>query len=229
MNRLVTLLSSSLICLPALAQLAQAEIVVNISKSQQQLAVTIDGTELYRCPVSTGRGGLDTPSGIFRPIRLERQWYSSKYDGSPMPYSIFFHRGYAVHGTYEKRNLGRAVSHGCVRLLPSHAATLFSLVRVRGKDSTRIVVTDAPLPGAVAADHAEPRVEPKIEFKADPAPRPRTTHSRQPRIVQQPAVRPRFVERHSSGDFIARGDEAAVMRGRAAWLRSLDRQYGIAR
>jgi len=123
-----------------------AETVVTISKSQQQLAVTVDGEELYRWPVSTGRRGLDTPSGSFRPIRFERKWFSRQYDWSPMPYSIFFHGGYALHGTYEKRRLGQAASHGCVRLLPANAATLFSLVRREGKQDTRIVVTDAPLP-----------------------------------------------------------------------------------
>ena len=85
-----------------------AETVVTISKSQQRLAVTVDGVELHRWPVSTGRRGLDTPSGTFRPIRFERKWYSRKYDMSPMPYSVFFHGGYAVHGTYETRRLGQA-------------------------------------------------------------------------------------------------------------------------
>ncbi len=112
---------------------AGAEVVVNISKSQQQLAVIVDGAERHRWPVSTGSRRYETPNGEFRPIRLERKWYSRKYNWTPMPYSIFFHRGYAVHGTTEKRNLGRAVSHGCVRLLPANASTLFSLVRAHGR------------------------------------------------------------------------------------------------
>ncbi|MCF8476366.1 MAG: L,D-transpeptidase family protein [Pseudolabrys sp.] len=222
---------------------ARAEIVVTISKSQQQLAVTVDGTERYRWPVSTGRNGLETPSGAFRPIRLERKWYSRKYDWSPMPYSIFFHRGYAVHGTYEKRRLGRAVSHGCVRLLPAHAATLFSLVRARGKDSARIVVTNARLPdspGAVpmAAVDPVPVARPAAaqpEARRVPTPlrrvQPQIVPSQvvQPRIVQRRIVERQVVGRQSGNRFAASGDEATVMRGRAAWLRSLDRQYGIAR
>jgi hypothetical protein len=130
----------------ALSVSASAETVVTISKSQQRLAVTVDGAELYRWPVSTGRRGLDTPSGTFRPIRFERKWYSRKYDMSPMPYSVFFHGGYAMHGTYEKRRLGHPASHGCVRMLPVNAATLFDLLRKQGKGNARIVVTNGPLP-----------------------------------------------------------------------------------
>ena len=133
---------------------AQAETVVTISKSQQRLAVTVDGAELYRWPVSTGRPVLATPSGTFRPIRFERKWYSRKYDWSPMPWSVFFHGGYAMHGTYETRRLGQAASHGCVRLLPENAAKLFLLLRKEGKGDTRIVVTDAALPAAHVANGA---------------------------------------------------------------------------
>ena len=144
---------------------AFAETVVTISKSQQRLAVTVDGVELHRWPVSTGRRGLDTPSGTFRPIRFERKWYSRKYDMSPMPYSVFFHGGYAMHGTYETRRLGQAASHGCVRLLPVNAAALFSLLRKEGKGDTRIVVTDAALP--VAGKPMVEQLPPKPMRKAE--------------------------------------------------------------
>src|SRR4029077_14310531 len=95
---------------------ARAEILVNISKSQQRLSVTIDGTEAYRWPVSTGARGHETPSGSYRPHRLERHWYSRQYSMTPMPWAVFFRRGYAVHATTEVYNLGHAASHGCVRL-----------------------------------------------------------------------------------------------------------------
>src|SRR5580704_876566 len=130
---------------------AKAELLVNISKSQQRLSVTIDGAEAYRWPVSTGRRGHETPAGKFRPIRLERHWYSHEYGLTPMPWAVFFHRGYAVHGTMEAYNLGHAASHGCVRLRPDNAATLFSLVRQQGTGNTRIVVMNGPLPAIPGA------------------------------------------------------------------------------
>jgi lipoprotein-anchoring transpeptidase ErfK/SrfK len=58
-----------------------------------------------------------------------------------MPHSIFFHGGYAIHGSYETRYLGRPASHGCVRLHPSNAAALYSLVRKHGSGKTVIKIT----------------------------------------------------------------------------------------
>ena len=59
-----------------------------------------------------------------------------------MPYSVFFRGGYAIHGTYETKLLGRPVSHGCVRLHPSSAATLYNLIRKHGYANTRIRITN---------------------------------------------------------------------------------------
>jgi lipoprotein-anchoring transpeptidase ErfK/SrfK len=69
-------------------------------------------------------------------------WYSRKYDMSPMPHSIFFHGGYAIHGTPYVGNLGRPASHGCVRLHPDNARKLFSMVKSAGPGNVRIVVTN---------------------------------------------------------------------------------------
>jgi L,D-transpeptidase catalytic domain len=119
---------------------AQAGIVVTVDKSAQRLTVAVDGATRFNWPVSTARIGYRTPVGIYRPERLERQWFSRKYDWSPMPYSIFFNGGYAIHGSYEISRLGRPASHGCIRLHPANAAVLYSLVQQRAGD-TRIVVT----------------------------------------------------------------------------------------
>ena len=148
MRRIGIAALGALLCLSAPAK---AEVVVNISKSQQRLAVVVDGAETYRWPVSTGRRGHDTPAGSFRPIRLERHWYSRQYDHTPMPWAVFFHRGYAVHGTMEAYNLGHAASHGCVRLRPDNAAILYSLVRRQGLRNTKVVVMNGPLPAAPGA------------------------------------------------------------------------------
>jgi lipoprotein-anchoring transpeptidase ErfK/SrfK len=57
-----------------------------------------------------------------------------------MPHSIFFYGGYAIHGSYDINRLGGPASHGCIRLHPANAATLFSLVR-RDTGGTTIVVS----------------------------------------------------------------------------------------
>jgi lipoprotein-anchoring transpeptidase ErfK/SrfK len=118
-----------------------AKVNVKIDLSQQQMRVDVLGRSAYRWPVSTARPGYRTPTGTFRPIRLERTWYSTIYDNAPMPYSIFFYGGYAIHGTTEISRLGRPVSHGCVRLHPDNARALFNLVRRYGSANTRITIT----------------------------------------------------------------------------------------
>jgi lipoprotein-anchoring transpeptidase ErfK/SrfK len=118
---------------------ASHEIVVRIDKSAQRMAVFVDGDQKYSWLVSTGTGG-GPRAGEYRPQRLERKWFSRKYGWSPMPHSIFFHEGYAIHGTIYVSRLGARASHGCVRLHPDNAAMLFSLVQGRGTANTRIVV-----------------------------------------------------------------------------------------
>jgi len=118
----------------------QAGIVVTVDKSAQLLSVAVDGFTRYQWPVSTARRGYRTPNGTYRPQWLARKWFSTIYDGSPMPYSIFFKDGYAIHGSYEISRLGRPASHGCIRLHPKNAAVLFALVQANMKD-TEIVVT----------------------------------------------------------------------------------------
>jgi hypothetical protein len=123
---------------------AQAGIVITVDKSTQRLSVAVDGFPRYEWPVSTARMGYRTPNGTYKPERLERKWFSRKYDWSPMPYSIFFDGGYAIHGSYEIKRLGSPASHGCIRLHPENAATLFGLVKEHVRDTQIIITGDRP-------------------------------------------------------------------------------------
>ena len=118
-----------------------ADILVNISKSSQRMAVLVDGSTRYNWKVSTGTKRYTTPSGVFKPQWLARKWRSKQYANAPMPHSIFFHKGYAIHGTAEVGRLGKIASHGCVRLHPENAAKLFELVQNQ-MANTRVVVSD---------------------------------------------------------------------------------------
>jgi lipoprotein-anchoring transpeptidase ErfK/SrfK len=119
---------------------ARADVVVQIDKSAQRMAVRVDGTARYSWPVSTGRTGYGTPSGVFNPQSMHRRYFSRKYYNSPMPNAIFFYYGFAIHGTNDISRLGGPASHGCIRLHPSHAAALFALVQRNGPRNTRIVI-----------------------------------------------------------------------------------------
>ena len=125
---------------------AEARLDILVDKATQRMLVIQNGYMRFIWPVSTGRDETATPSGVYTPQRLERNWFSTAYYNSPMPYSIFFHKGYAIHGSYAIDRLGGPASHGCVRLHPHHAAQLFALVQEEGPDKTTIEVTDEPRP-----------------------------------------------------------------------------------
>lgn len=118
---------------------AEAAIVVRVDKTTQTMRVIVDGQLQHTWTVSTGRAGYNTPNGSYRPQRFERHWRSRKYGMAPMPHSIFFRGGYAIHGTNMVGRLGRVDSHGCIRLAPANARLLFEMVQRRRHD-TRIVI-----------------------------------------------------------------------------------------
>ena len=99
-----------------LAAPASANVKVHIDVSSQTMKVSVNGSHYASWRVSTARSGYYTPRGSFRSQRLARMHYSRKYDNSPMPHSVFFHGGYAIHGTGAVKSLGRPASHGCIRL-----------------------------------------------------------------------------------------------------------------
>lgn len=135
--------ASALLVLAALAWAspASAAVVITVDKSTQRMTVVVDGVQKYQWPVSTGARGYVTPSGQYTAFRLEKDHYSEEWDNAPMPHSIFFtHQGHAIHGSNSR--LGVALSHGCVRLSPQNAATLYNLVEKRGLYTTRVIITD---------------------------------------------------------------------------------------
>ena len=129
---------------------ASAAILVQIDKSSQRMTVSQDGRALYTWPVSTGKRGHSTPSGAFKTFRMEKDHFSREWDDAPMPHSIFFtQNGHAIHGSNHVKAIGTPASHGCVRLSPEHAATLFAMVKADGVLNTQVVLTGvepAPLP-----------------------------------------------------------------------------------
>ena len=130
--RATTFLATMLVALGLWTGAARAAVDIQVDLSTQTMHVTTGSGETRDWPVSTARFGYSTPRGHFGVQSLQAMHYSRKYHNSPMPHSIFFHGGYAIHGTYDTKALGRAASHGCVRLSPAHAAELFAMVMAEG-------------------------------------------------------------------------------------------------
>ena len=176
MRRRVVILAAALAWLISIES-AEARLDILVDKATQRMLVIQNGYMRYIWPVSTGRDETATPNGVYTPQRLERNWFSSAYYNSPMPYSIFFHNGYAIHGSYAINQLGGPASHGCVRLHPHHAALLFDLVQQEGPDKTTIEVADEARPN-------EPSLPPGREIAAERGSYPPALYPPAPRIVR---------------------------------------------
>jgi hypothetical protein len=113
---------------------ASAHVEINIDLGSQTMTVHSGSGETYVWPISSGKAGHLTPRGVFRPRALYVMVHSAKYGNAPMPHSIFFHGQYAIHGTTAVGHLGRPASHGCVRISPANAATLFAMVQRQGAE-----------------------------------------------------------------------------------------------
>jgi lipoprotein-anchoring transpeptidase ErfK/SrfK len=116
------------------------QIVARIDLSDQRMYVYLNERLTHTFTISSGRGSYRTPTGRWNAYWLSPKHRSRKYNNAPMPWAVFFHGGYAVHGTTDIRNLGRPASHGCIRLHPDNARTFFKMVQASGKESTLIAV-----------------------------------------------------------------------------------------
>ena len=134
-------LKSSLAATP-IPENTKPVILINIDKSKQRMTVSVDGVETFDWPVSTGRAGYSTPSGNYTATSMNEIWYSRQWDNAPMPHSVFFMKdGHAIHGSNDVKNLGKPASHGCVRISPENATTLYALVGKSGLENTHVVLS----------------------------------------------------------------------------------------
>lgn len=112
---------------------------VDVSIKQQALVAYVGRRAVYVTLVSTGRDGLMDPETTNSTVRgtfmIYQKDVSSTMDGDEdrsdsfnlhdVPFVQYFHKGYALHGTYWHDEFGKVRSHGCVNLAPADAAWLF--------------------------------------------------------------------------------------------------------
>jgi lipoprotein-anchoring transpeptidase ErfK/SrfK len=208
---------------PQDAEPAAAKILVVIDKPTQKMKIFVDSVERYSWEVSTGLRGYDTPSGEYTARSMNEIWYSKQWDDAPMPHAIFFtKKGHAVHGTNETKNLGKPASHGCVRLAPENARTLFALVKEKGLENTEIMLTgDTPKSEAKVATAGAHKQKVKQVTKSELKGKKRTGAARAASSRKKQINRPRqFVDRRfDPRDFewarrFDRRDWASVYRAR---------------
>ncbi|HYQ29105.1 MAG TPA: L,D-transpeptidase [Polyangiaceae bacterium] len=112
---------------------------LDISIKQQSLVAYVGKRPVYATLVSTGRAGMGDPETTLSTVRgtfmIYQKEVSSTMDGDEdrsdsfnlrdVPFVQYFHKGYALHGTYWHDDFGKVRSHGCVNLAADDAAWLF--------------------------------------------------------------------------------------------------------
>ena len=181
--RIFAVFITGFLALIGLNRAAEAAVNIQIDLSAQRMHVTSSKGD-YTFAISSARAGYVTPRGSSRPQRLEKMHYSHKYHMSPMPNSIFFRGGYAIHGTGSVAQLGRPASHGCIRLAPGNAALLYALVKAEG---ARISISGSPPRSTMFAKakshHRATQIAAKRHHQQNPlayAPTPRPAKSPAP-------------------------------------------------
>lgn len=111
-----------------------------VSLDRQEMHLYDAGIVVAVWQVSTGKRGHETDLGEFRSYWLNRNHKSSQHNEAPMPCSVFFNGGEAVHGTTAVHKLGQADSYGCVRLTVENACRLYDMVAARGEASLEVSI-----------------------------------------------------------------------------------------
>ena len=117
------------------------DIYVKVDLAKQIMDIYKGDKWVYSWFISSAADGYVTPTGKYKPYHTAKMHFSKQFYNSPMPYSVFFKDGYAIHGTEYVRSLGYKASHGCVRLHPENAKKLYDLVLKHGYDKTFIKIS----------------------------------------------------------------------------------------
>jgi lipoprotein-anchoring transpeptidase ErfK/SrfK len=121
----------------AASDLAQRVVLVSIP--DRKLAVLEDGNVIAQFPIAVGAAASPSPSGEFQIVsRVSNPTYYRPGTvipaGKDSPVGTRWlglsQKGYGIHGTNAPRSIGRAVSHGCIRLRNRDMERLFTMLRV---------------------------------------------------------------------------------------------------
>ncbi len=107
------------------APLAVGKAIV-VSTQEQRIYAYENGSLVRSHLVSTGRAQTPTIPGDYNIYikHVATNMRGPDYFLPDVPYTMYYHRGYGIHGTYWHNSFGRPMSHGCVNL-PTHEAQWF--------------------------------------------------------------------------------------------------------
>jgi lipoprotein-anchoring transpeptidase ErfK/SrfK len=105
---------------------------IDVDLSEQRLSAMQGKKAVYSFNVSTGKALTPTPTGKFlinSKLRYTRM-RGPGYDVPNVPYTMYFHEGYGIHGAYWHNNFGTPMSHGCVNVPIPLAGKIFKWASV---------------------------------------------------------------------------------------------------
>ena len=105
---------------------------IDVDLSRQTLTAYEGQTPVRSTLVSTGLPNTPTPVGRYK-IYIKLRYDDMSGPGyylHDVPYTMYFHRGYGIHGTYWHSNFGHPMSHGCINLPTPEAGWLFQWASV---------------------------------------------------------------------------------------------------
>ncbi len=105
---------------------------IDVDLSAQRLTAYEGSTAVRSTLVSTGLPRTPTPTGQFRIYVKYRATLMSGpgYYLPDVPYTMYFYKGYGLHGTYWHSNFGHPMSHGCINLPTPEAQWLYNWASV---------------------------------------------------------------------------------------------------
>jgi lipoprotein-anchoring transpeptidase ErfK/SrfK len=124
--------------LDAAAAASSGERWIEINLAQRRLYAHVGSAVVFSSLVSIGKPSTPTVRGTFRVYSKLRstRMRGPGYNLPNVPHTMYFYRGYAIHGAYWVKAFGTRVSHGCVNMNLKDAAWLFSWAPV----GTRVVI-----------------------------------------------------------------------------------------
>jgi lipoprotein-anchoring transpeptidase ErfK/SrfK len=114
-------------------------LVLNVSLKTQRVTVYDAAGEVTSAPISSGRVGFPTPTGVFTVLEKNKIHYSNLYDSAPMPnMQRITWSGVALHAGQLP---GYPASHGCIRLPHGFSKKLYGMTKL----GTRVIVSRDPV------------------------------------------------------------------------------------
>ena len=112
---------------------------IHVDLSEQTLVAYEGDKPVYATLISSGKEGYEPPTGLFE---VQQKYISTTmnatdpidgfYEVEEVPWTLYYHGGFALHGAYWHTDFGKVRSHGCTNIAPVDARLALLLERTRG-------------------------------------------------------------------------------------------------